>query len=117
MQPFIQRVTVRGQTACLVPNRGFNKLYIQRRSDAAGYRVLEVQQGTAFAGKAICPDMRAALGIDQLRIDLHCRTEPPYAPLQEIANATFPTDLPCIYRLSLVGQRSCAGNYESTLKA
>jgi hypothetical protein len=57
--------------------------------------------------------MGAALGIDQLCVDVNLVASPSHAPLQDIANAELAADLPHIDRFTPVGNGCGVGDHKA----
>ena len=61
----------------------------------------------------IRPKMRAAVGIDQLHIDLYLIAEAPHAAFQDITDPKAVADLLHIDRFPLEGEGGAAGDHEA----
>src|SRR6516162_7075860 len=57
--------------------------------------------------------MRAAVGVDQLRIYVNLITGPPYTAFEHIVNAEIVPDLLHVDRLPLIGKGGSAGDHEA----
>ena len=60
------------------------------------------------------PEMRAAFGIDQLRVDPNLVTRPPDTAFEDIANTELAADLLYVDRLALVGKGGGAGDHKAS---
>ena len=62
--------------------------------------------------EAFGPQMPAALGIDELRVEPHSIAGVLHAAFENVSNAQFATDLADIDRPALVGESGAAGDYK-----
>src|SRR6476659_9519611 len=84
----------------------FRHFVIERISDAARHRLLQIEQAAGVMLEAIAPDVRAVLGIDQLCVYLNERPRPLHRALKGIPNVQLSPNLTGIDRLSFVGKSS-----------
>jgi hypothetical protein len=93
-----------------------DQLEVQRQRNAARNLVLDGEQITRATVEPLRPQMRAALGINQLRVDPDLVTRTSYAALQYIAHTKLAADLLRVDRLVLVGESRIAGDHEHSRK-
>jgi hypothetical protein len=87
-----------------------DQLEVERDGDPARDLVLQGEQFTRVAIEPFRPQMRLALGIDQLNVDAHLAARAADAPLQHIAHAELAADLPRVGYFALVGKGGAAGD-------
>src|SRR5262245_29465164 len=66
---------------------------IERPCKTAGDLALRFPKITSIGFEPVGPDMRTALAVNQLHIDLNPVAQPPYAALKHIADAKIAGDL------------------------
>src|SRR4051812_8222235 len=81
-----------------------DQLNAERIRDPAGNLVSQLEQVGCVAVEAFRPEMRIALGVDQLGIDPYLVRRSADAAFHHIANTEFATDLPGVDRLAFIGE-------------
>src|SRR5215469_4482157 len=111
-QRMIDRVESIRVRACESSAICCNQLDMDVASQAGRDLVLHVREIDPFLVEALSPQMCAALGINELRIDANSRAHCLNAALENISHAELATDLTCVGRLILVGPCGSARDHE-----
>src|SRR5438874_12648996 len=88
----------------------FRHFVIERVSDAARHRLLQIEQPADLMPEAVAPDVRAVLDIDQLCVYLNERPHPLHRALKGIPNVQISPNVTGIGRLSFVGKSGARSN-------
>ena len=90
------------------------ELEVECPSESAGDLPLRFGEVPVLGLKPCSPNVRAAVGGDQLRIDVNLLAGPPHAAFEDIADTEVAPDLLHVDRFALVGERRAAGYYNAS---
>src|SRR5260221_6405011 len=94
-----------------------DQLDVDGTGQPGGDLVLRVKEAGMRLVEAFGPQMRPALGIDELRIDPDPVVRVLHAAFEDEADAEFATDLAGVDRLALVSEGGAARDYEKPRSA
>src|ERR1700730_3741786 len=122
-RPAVQRPRANGEIAgtrvgCLflidAPAGLLHEFKIKRPRETAGDLALRFREVGTTGVEPVGPDVRAALGIDQLHIHFDLIIGPADAAFKNIANAELAADLLGIDGFALVDERRVAGDHKAS---
>ena len=97
-----------GRRLCEALVLGRVELRFDRPDDASGDLVLQDEEIGKLDVVALGPGLPARRGVGELRADAKALSGAPHAPVQHIAHAQRPSDLPDVERLAAKGERRIA---------
>src|SRR5260370_15649499 len=101
-----------GMLAGRPPALRCDKLDVNGAGQTGGDLVLDLKEVAALLVEAFGPQMCAALGIDELRVDPDSIAHVLHAAFEHVPHAKFATDLAGVARLALLGESGAARDYE-----
>src|SRR2546423_14969999 len=108
VQGVIDRVEVVGMLAHRPPALGRDQLYMDGTGQPGSDLVLHIEKVGALLVEALGPQMRAALGIDELRIEAHPLASVLHAAFEHVSHAELTADPAGVDGLALVGKSGAA---------
>jgi hypothetical protein len=85
--------------------------------ESSGNLVLGFREARGIGLETVRPKVRAAFGVDQLRVYANLIARSLYAAFDDIADDKLAADLLYVDGLALVGEGGAAGDYEASLDA
>jgi len=89
-----------------------DQLHVDATGQPGGDLILHVEKVGAPLVEAFGPQMRPALGIDELRVEAHPLARVLHAPFEHVSHAEVTADLTAVDRLALIGERDAARDRE-----
>src|SRR5262245_14968782 len=97
------------------PRLSNRKLRLQRTGDPGGDLILQRKQIARIPVETLGPEVPAGLGIDQLGVYADLIPMALDTAFENITHAQFTTQLLCIDRFALIGERGISGDHQAPL--
>src|SRR5215472_10504896 len=113
----IDRIEPVGVLADRPPALRCDQLHVDGAGQPGGNLILHVERIAALLIEAFGPQMRAALGIDELSVEPDPLARVLHAAFEHVAHAELATDLTGVDRLALIGESGVARDREDARTA